>query len=745
MKLARCPALCVSLLLATATARAEPGAETQQVDAHEQNMEALEALLDESVVTTASRAAERASSAPATVFSISAEDMRAFGVRSVDEALALLGVGIHVQKARDYNTGLDVGAQGIMLRDYGRHLLVLLDGHVMNSQASGEVTLHEGLGVPLEAIDHIEVMLGAGSVIYGANAMTAVVHIFTRSAERDRGEHVVSELSVAAPVGTDGYTRLPGGAHQPGYHYRIGVGSAHSFELGKVAGSLALRAEWQQDVSQTYAVTRVSGEWELRPGETTWGGAASHDMHVPSTVATLRVGDFTLRAQGSRYQRTMPLVGLFDDQEAREIRGAARLDLSHSRLLSESIRLRSRVYADYSSADETSNWSSPWWCLPGQIDGCHFRLRNVSRWIGLEQQLSFEPRADGSLSTSIGYDVRLRDSSGRTAEYRDYVTNAYPITTELPYFHTQSVLGALFAQQLYSPVRWLTLNLGGRVDLDSVFGVRLSPRAALLLAPFDNTSIRASYAEAFRGPTALELNQSDATYVIPPSSLGPEIVRTAELEWQQRIGMLSFSLRGYAAFYKHLIDTRPASDAEVERAVERGELASTADLSWIVTSDNLNSVRSYGGSATLQLKPIEDLTIAGSFTASRSFSDGPTLTLWPHSFGNARVAYRFASSGATLGLVAVFAHHRRSFNDREEVVSRSQNPVLKDQVDLRLTFCSPVRKLPGLSVRSSIGARLLPDQPYLVTAPTMADPAYPVQYQHDLPQLHVLVGANYDF
>ena len=99
----------------------------------------------------------------------------------MDEALALLGVGLHVQKARDYATGLDVGAQGIMLRDYGRHLLVLLDGHVMNSQASGEVTLHEGLGVPLEAIDHIEVMLGAGSVMYGANAMTATLYFSAAS------------------------------------------------------------------------------------------------------------------------------------------------------------------------------------------------------------------------------------------------------------------------------------------------------------------------------------------------------------------------------------------------------------------------------------------------------------------------------------------------------------------------------------------------------------------------------------
>jgi outer membrane receptor for ferrienterochelin and colicins len=732
------PLLVLALLLLPAAATAQ-SAETEQ-------LESLEALLDEPVVTTASRAAERASSAPATVFSISAEDMRTFGVRSVDEALALLGVGLHVQKARDYATGVDVGAQGIMLRDYGRHLLVLLDGHVMNSQASGEVTLHEGLGVPLEAIDHIEVMLGAGSVMYGANAMTAVVHIVTKNAERDRGEHVLAELSLSPPASANGYARLPGGERELGYQYRIGAGAAHSFQLGKLPASIALRAEWQQELSQTYFVKPVADDnWQLRPGETAWGGTTSHDMSVPSTVASMRVGDFTLRVQGKRYDRSMPLVGLFDDQDAREIRKAARLDLSHSKLLNERVRLSSRLYGDYSSAEERSNWTSPWWCLPGQIDGCHFRFHNVSRWIGLEQQLSYEPRADGSLSTTLGYDVRLRDSSGATAEYRDLVTNAWPLTTKLPYFHTQSVLGALFVQQLYSPLRWLTMNLGARLDIDSVFGARLSPRAALLFAPQKHTTIRASYAEAFRGPTALELNQTDVTYTIAPSSLGPEIVRTVELEWQQRVSTLSFSLRGYAAFYRDLIDTRQATDAEIAGAFDSGELASTADPAYIVTNDNLNHVRSYGGSATLQLRLIEDLTIAGSVTVSRSDVGGLTQTLWPRSFGNARVAYRLGPRAGTLALAASFAHHRRAYNDNDETIALVHNPVANDQVDLRLTHSATLHKLPGFGLRASLGARLLPDQPYLVTVPTVASPTLPVQYQHALPQLYLLLGANYDF
>jgi outer membrane receptor for ferrienterochelin and colicins len=708
-------------------------------------LESLEALLDESVVTTASRVAERSSSAPATVFTITADEIRAFGMRSIDEALAYLGVGLHVQKSRDYVTGLDVGAQGIMLRDYGRHLLVLLDGHVMNSQASGEVTLHEGLGVPLEAIDHIEVMLGAGSVMYGANAMTAVVHIFTKSAERDQGLHGVAELSLAPPSGYDGYARRPGGGHELGYHYRFGAGAAHSYRVGRVPVSLAARAEWQQDLSQTYAMRpQPSPEWDLRPGETAWGGIAAHRMHAPSGVVALSAGDFTLRAQASRYQRGMPYNGLFDDPFARELRKSVRVDLSHSVLLHPTVRLRSRLYGDKNSAEDRSTWTNPIWCLAGMEGGCRYRAYDRGRWLGLEQQLDYEPRADGSLSTLFGYDLRLRDSRGLTAEYRDISSGSLPLDAPALSFAHQSVLGALFLQQLYSPSDWLTLNLGARLDMDSNFGTRLSPRAAIVLKPSAEGTVRLSYAEAFRGPTALELNDRDPTYVVRPSSLGPEVVRTAELEISQRFGFAQLALRGYVAFYEDLIDQRDASEEEVARAFARGELAENADPLWIVTNDNLNRVRSYGGSLTFQLKPLRSLTLSGSTTVSHSTSSGSLLTLWPRAFGNARVLYAFRSDGPTLGLAAAFAARRRPYPSTTEDLWIEPLREVDPMLDVRLTVASPVRAVRGLSVRGSIGTRIFADQPYLIALPASDSPDDTFEFAHDLPQLHVLLGVSYD-
>ena len=76
----------------------------------------LESLLGESVVTTASRSSERASTAPSTVYTITAEELRIFGIRSFDEALGYLGLGVYAASARDYTSGGEVGAQGVPRR-----------------------------------------------------------------------------------------------------------------------------------------------------------------------------------------------------------------------------------------------------------------------------------------------------------------------------------------------------------------------------------------------------------------------------------------------------------------------------------------------------------------------------------------------------------------------------------------------------------------------------------------------------
>jgi outer membrane receptor for ferrienterochelin and colicins len=687
----------------------------------------LEALLGESVVTTASRNAERTSTAPATVYAITADELRTFGIRTVDEALSYLGIGVYAVSARDFVQGIDVGAQGVLLRDRNRHILALIDGHVMNSQVTGGVSINEAFGVPLEAINHIEVMLGAGSVIYGANAMLLVVNVVTRRASDQQGVSAIAEIGVAAPhQGKD----LVGG-DRVGVRYRTGVQGATTFGEH---GELMLSAEWLEDRSNSYTLGPVPAEAVypviLRPGETEWGGQAHHRMIAPSAVLSARYRDFRLLLQANHYERAMPLVAFFQDPRSREKQDALRFDLRHSDDLGTHATLASRLYADYHRFSENTGWLGQA-CPPDQDGGCRFQMAANARWLGLEEQFVLDWFLDGIATTTLGFDLRGRRTEAWPATYRDSVSGAFSSVVPTPHTERTGFLGAVFAQQVWKASSWSTLNLGARFDADGDFGGHLSPRAAITIEPADGTSLRATYSEAFRGPSRYELDELDPVYRIPPGSLKPEVVRAVELEWQQRLSFATFSLRGFHSIYRDFIDTRPATEDEFAAAAP--VLSPTADASISVINDNLATIRSTGVSPSLVLRLARGLQAAGSFNYSYTRRDGEPLGIIPSVFGNSRISWQPVRDGVTIATAAIFSGKRQALSE-----SIPTGGDVGPQFDLRTTLSGPTG-ISNLRFRASFTYVHNPFLPYSVTT---TDPLvlFPVTSR-----LYGFVGLQYDF
>jgi outer membrane receptor for ferrienterochelin and colicins len=668
----------------------------------------LEALLGESVVTTASRSAERASTAPATVFTVTSSEMRTYGIRTVDEALDYLGLGVYTASARDYTSPSDVGAQGVLIRDRGRHILVMLDGHVMNSQSTGAVTIHEALGVPLEAINHLEVMLGAGSVMYGSNAMLAVINVVTKLPRDMKGLRAVAEFGSSMPT-NDGKLRGPGHGNELGQRYRVGINGG--FSLGDKI-DLTIAAEWLQEFSSTYKIAPTTVPTvgvSFLPGQGTWGGAASHTLVAPSIVVGGRIGVFRILAQANSYRREMPLIGVFDQKGSEETQAALRLDIKNNWDLNDRISLGSRLYADQHRFSETSSYGEDYWCIDGQANGCQYRGSSRARWAGLEEQLNIDWHLDGKLTSTIGFDVRARDTLSYPADYRDLVTGQLSSVVPRPMSSRKGVLGALFAQQVWKPTEWLALNAGARLDSDTDFGSRVSPRLAATVEPGKGAAVRASYAEAFRGPTPYELDEFDPTYRLTPKSLAPEIARAAELEWQQRLAWVTFSLRGFASYYQNFIDARLPTQAEFDAALPR--LSSTASLDLSNVNDNLATIRAYGGSSSVTLRSAQGLALGGTFNYAHSRRDGQKLTVMPVWFGNLRASYQPTQEGMAYALAARYAGSRRVAADLDVT-----DLFVSQQLDLRGTVTGPLL-MKGLRFRASVGYAVNPWNPHAITIP----------------------------
>jgi iron complex outermembrane receptor protein len=136
-------------------------------------------------ITSASKKPERLIDAPASVFVITADDIRRSGAASLPEVLRLAP---NLQVAQSSNTGYSISARGMLgsSNSAPNKLLVLIDGRSVYTPLFSGV-FWDAQDVLLEDVERIEVISGPGGTLWGVNAVNGVINITTRSAHATGG------------------------------------------------------------------------------------------------------------------------------------------------------------------------------------------------------------------------------------------------------------------------------------------------------------------------------------------------------------------------------------------------------------------------------------------------------------------------------------------------------------------------------------------------------------------------------
>jgi len=162
------------------------------------------------VVVTATRVPVSADLVASAVTVLRGSDLVAQGVRTVAEALETVP-GAHVAE-----TGSFGGQTSLFMRggesDYTK---VLLDGVPLN-QAGGAIDLAQ---LTTDNIDRIEIVRGPVSVLYGTDAVTGVVQVFTRTGQG--AAHLGADFRGGTYGSTQGAVDITGGTRTIGYSARV--------------------------------------------------------------------------------------------------------------------------------------------------------------------------------------------------------------------------------------------------------------------------------------------------------------------------------------------------------------------------------------------------------------------------------------------------------------------------------------------------------------------------------------------
>lgn len=203
--------------------------------------DAFEVFEEEAEVVSASFRPKALSRAPATVHVVTSEDIKASGARTVWDALR--GVpGAEVAQSRAFQG--EVGIRGLN-GPLNNRVLVLLDGRTV-LHASFDVIVWESIPVTMEEIARIEVVEGPASALYGANAISGVINIITKTPEQLKGG--TAEFS----AGEAGYRSGSAlyGTRKGRLDYKVAAGMRHGngFENEAAQASqtskLHARADW---------------------------------------------------------------------------------------------------------------------------------------------------------------------------------------------------------------------------------------------------------------------------------------------------------------------------------------------------------------------------------------------------------------------------------------------------------------------------------------------------------------------
>jgi outer membrane receptor for ferrienterochelin and colicins len=689
----------------------------------------LEGLLDESVVSAASKSPEASSTAPAMSVSIGADEIRMHGIRTIDEAINFLAAGMQLEKAASAS---EIGARGVLLSyDVGAHVLLLVDGHAVNEAWGATAYYDRGTGVPMELIDHIELIIGPGSVLYGSNAMLGVVNIVTKRGKDFSGLHLVLEselpINLRAALGYGRALQLFG-------HDAELVMDFEQFEQAGPTESYPIYA------AAPDAVTGMPRLYSVEQPPGIWGGRGDDAMSVSSSTGylRLRVGRLELALRGMLYRRSDPtLSGNFDDPESFIRDRWLSVDVKYGATLNEALQGSIRFYADH--YDYRQDWGSYGAsdCLEGQESGCMWRLEGRSNWAGVEPQLHIDWLLNRSLVTLLGVDGRVKNV-GSEVNYIDYVTGTSPGPVG-PFEKDEQSLGA-YLQNTYWPVAFLGLNLGARVDADSRFGQALSPRAAATLLPWSGAALKLIYAEAFRAPTAWDVYYTDPrSQIAGGDDIKTEGVRSVELSLDQRLGNQRVFAGVFRSWWQDLVLLQNLDEDELGAAIASGELLPDTPAGGQLR--NVSKIDSSGLNAGYYGTLVGGALRYGlsvTHAVTRISEPGGASNVLPvaaPTSGNARISYKLPHAWPTVALAARYVSRR----PLDEYIGDSRRFV-DPQLELRAALSGRLF-IEGLSYRLSANYAWIDVGPYAIGASPADDsprPLIPVD------RFRIGIGLQYD-
>ncbi|NIA02652.1 MAG: TonB-dependent receptor [Planctomycetia bacterium] len=508
-------------------------------------------------VTVASIRPESIPETPAIVSSYSAKDLEKMGLRSLREFLSFVP-GVFIQSS-------NIPMDSIMVRGvsetFNQKILLLIDDVPYWGPSHSQIPLH---GIPLEAIDHIEVIRGPGAVIYGTNASAGVIKVVTKDTSSDN--------LVALRVGSNDHINT-------GAFYSSTVSDSVDWSIG---------AEVQdEDGYSGYFENSVEVDF-LPAGTQETSGNLKKKVNMKSVIAKLRIDDLNLMAQAFE-SRESGSLGAPPTNPAKPAIGDSNGYLVHADYTWNLERSTIKAYTDNNIA-YTEAWES------------NFRP-------GVERRVKFENSGKDNYrwrsGITLNYNIHDDLSFFIGSEYERRSVGDYDLFIDKNLILTQLEKNNISETSAFGQIDYrfnkFRFLLGGRYTDNENAGSEFTPRLATVYSIDRSQSIKLLYSEGFNSPNFLQTDVQ-LPFIVGNKELKAEKVKTLDLAYTYSDNNNLFVVNAYRLETEEFIlrtsATPPSYDnsgeferhgLEVDLQHRRGKLLGFFNMAYIEEGDTRKS------------------------------------------------------------------------------------------------------------------------------------------------------------
>ncbi|QUG75828.1 TonB-dependent receptor [Erwinia sp. E602] len=557
---------------------------------------------DDTLVVTASGYEQKLTDAPASVSVVSQQKLQETNYQDLGEALSGIE-GVNVRGGTGKTGGLDISIRGMA----SSYTLILVDGVRQSASAdltpNGFGTLNTAVLPPMSAIDHIEVIRGPMSTLYGSDAMGGVINIITK--KEGKAWHGALDIG-------------------HGFQQRSKWGDSSKYDLyasGPLGGGVDLTLRGSFLHRQGSAITSLSPTGDSRVPFPT--ASDNYDLGSKISWATSDKNTLWIDGEASRqwYNNSDGQLGPVG------VAGGGYRD---------SLRFeKNKVMAGHNTDMSFGRWSSTLTFDSTENRGRVLTAKTLSPAnagrIGDDRQLkNTNAIFDTSLVAPIG-DDHLLTVGGQywQAKLKDGIVLANSGDT------FEQKTWSLYSEDDWQIIDPLSLTWGARYEKHDSFGGHVSPRAYLVWNALDNWTVKGGVSTGYKAPSLAQLHNgvsgvggNGTTSTLGNPNLKPETSTNIETGVYYDNGDgTNFNVTGFINHFRN--------------AIQSVDLTSTTSSYVNVGKARTQGVEIAGGVPL----GLPELTLNANYTYTDTAqiggkNPGAPLTSTPHQAANARLNWR---------------------------------------------------------------------------------------------------------